>query len=118
MVWVPSGWLFLASVMYFPYLLYQPSNVLPRNKKNCLKLIGECGRAGWLAGGLAGWPAGWRAEQACPGHNFVVHCLALSWGSKVAGLDLGVASRLKRRLPNEDEDGRSEKQLVLGCCTI
>ncbi|KAH3802101.1 hypothetical protein DPMN_155770, partial [Dreissena polymorpha] len=27
-------------------------------------------------------------------------------------------SRLKRRLPNEDDDGRSEKLLVLGCCTI
>ncbi|XP_052284442.1 multidrug resistance-associated protein 1-like isoform X2 [Dreissena polymorpha] len=39
LVWVPSGWLFLASVVYFPYLLYQPSKVLLRTKKNRLKLV-------------------------------------------------------------------------------
>jgi len=37
-------------------------------------------RAGWLAG----WLAGGRAEQACPGHNFVVHCEILkSFGTFV-----------------------------------
>jgi len=37
-------------------------------------------RAGWLAGGLAGR----RAEQACPGHNYVVHCQILkSFGTFV-----------------------------------
>ncbi|KAH3755520.1 hypothetical protein DPMN_190216 [Dreissena polymorpha] len=37
---------------------------------------------------------------------------------ETSGWRMVTCSRLKRRLPNEDDDGRSEKLLVLGCCTI
>ncbi|KAH3776012.1 hypothetical protein DPMN_177423 [Dreissena polymorpha] len=37
---------------------------------------------------------------------------------RTSGWRMVTCSRMKRRLPNEDDDGRSEKLLVLGCCTI
>ncbi|KAH3831258.1 hypothetical protein DPMN_104520 [Dreissena polymorpha] len=45
-------------------------NQVLRRKKLVVRLANVGGQAGGLS---VGWFGG-RAEQACPGHNFVVHC--------------------------------------------